>query len=222
VRDYTKDELENEVGEYFENERTIEAFPDMADSAEELKKLILTAPSEVLTKEELEQLSNSEVPEVLSSKNPKEVLKKIGTEYKRDVKGILTAIKQQEQLPEPIVIKHSDGYYLLGGNTRLSALAAMKYTMPVKVLQYGAPMVGSIPTGGEQNAKGKRKGNKNALFQKVLQMKITNPETGNQIKIDTAMDYDRLHPAHKVAMGVIRQHMRGLSNRAGIPKNRTD
>jgi hypothetical protein len=222
VRDYTKDELENEVGEYFENERTIEAFPDLADSAEEVKKLILSAPSEVLTKDELEQLSNSEVPEVLSSKNPKKVLKKIGTENKRDVKGILTAIKQHEKLPEPIVIKHSDGYYLLGGNTRLSALAAIKHTMPVKVIQYGAPMVGSISTDGEQKVKGKTKGNKKALFQKILQMKITNPETGNQIKIDTAMDYDRLHPAHKIAMGVIRQHMRGLSNRAGIPKNRTD
>jgi hypothetical protein len=222
VRDYTKDELENEVGEYFENERTIEAFPDLADSAEEVKKLILSAPSEVLTKDELEQLSNSEVPEVLSSKNPKEVLKKIGTEYKRDVKGILTAIKNHEKLPEPIVIKHSDGYYLLGGNTRLSALAAMKHTMPVKVIQYGAPMVGSIPTTAAEKPKGKTKGNKKDLFKKILQMKITNPETGNQIKIDTAMDYDRLHPAHKVAMGVIRQHMRGISNRAGIPKNRTD
>lgn len=222
VRDYTKDELENEVGEYFENERTIEAFPDIADSAEELKKLILSAPSEVLTKEELELLSNSEVPDVLSSKNPKEVLKKIGTEYKRDVKGILTAIKNHEKLPEPIVIKHTNGYYLLGGNTRLSALAAMKYTMPVKVIQYGAPMVGSVPTTAAEKSKGKNKGNKKDLFQKILQMKITNPETGNLIKIDTAMDYDRLHPAHKVAMGVIRQHMRGISNRAGIPKNRTD
>jgi hypothetical protein len=222
VRDYTKDELENEVGEYFENERTIEGFPDLADSADELKKLILTAPSEVLTKEELELLSNSEVPDVLSSKNPKEILKKIGTKYKRDVKGILTAIKQREKLPEPIVIKHTDGYYLLGGNTRLSALAAIGHTMPVKVLQYGAPMVGSIPTGGEQKVKGKAKGNKKDLFKKILQMKITNPETGNLIKIDTAMDYDRLHSAHKVAMGVIRQHMKGISNRAGIPKNRTD
>jgi hypothetical protein len=222
VRDYTKDELENEVGEYFENERTIEAFPDLADSAEEVKKLILSAPSEVLTKEELEQLSNSDVPDILSSKNPKEILKKIGTEHKRDVKGILTAIKGHEKLPEPIVIKHSNGYYLLGGNTRLSALAAMKHTMPVKVIQYGAPMVGSVPTTAAEKSKGKNKGNKKALFQKILQMKITNPETGNQIKIDTAMDYDRLHPAHKIAMGVIRQHMRGLSNRAGIPKNRTD
>jgi hypothetical protein len=222
VRDYTKDELENEVGEYFKNERTIESFPDMADSAEELKKLILAAPSEVLTKDELELLSNSEVPEVLSSKNPKEVLKKIGTEYKRDVKGILTAIKGQEKLPEPIVIKHSNGYYLLGGNTRLSALAAMQHTMPVKVLQYGAPMVGSVPTTSAAAPKGKVKGGKKDLFKKILQMKITNPETGNEIKIDTAMDYDRLHPAHKVAMGVIRQHMRGISNRAGVPKNRTD
>ena len=221
VRDYTKDELENEVGEYFENERTIEAFPDLADSAEEIKKLILSAPSEVLTKEELEQLSNSDVPDILSSKNPKQILKQIANN-KKDVKGILTAIKGHEKLPEPIVIKHSNGYYLMGGNTRLSALAAMKHTMPVKVIQYGAPMVGSVPTTAAEKPKGKNKGNKKALFQKILQMKITNPETGNLIKIDTAMDYDRLHPAHKVAMGVIRQHMRGISNRAGIPKNRTD
>ena len=221
VRDYTKDELENEVGEYFENERTIEAFPDLADSAEEIKKLILSAPSEVLTKEELEQLLNSDVPDILSSKNPKQILKQIANN-KKDVAGILTAIKQHEKLPEPIVIKHSDGYYLMGGNTRLSALAAMRHTMPVKVIQYGAPMVGSVPTTTAEKSKTKNKGNKKELFQKILQMKITNPETGNQIKIDTAMDYDRLHPAHKIAMGVIRQHMRGLSNRAGIPKNRTD
>jgi hypothetical protein len=120
------------------------------------------------------------------------------------------------------VIKHSNGYYLLGGNTRLSALAALRHTMPVKVLQYGAPMVGSVPTTTADAPKEKVKGGKKDLFKKILQMKITNPETGNEIKIDTAMDYDRLHPAHKVAMGVIRQHMRGLSNRAGIPKNRTD
>jgi hypothetical protein len=94
--------------------------------------------------------------------------------------------------------------------------------MPVKVLQYGAPMVGSVPTTSAAAPKGKVKGGKKDLFKKILQMKITNPETGNEIKIDTAMDYDRLHPAHKVAMGVIRQHMRGISNRAGVPKNRTD
>ena len=220
VRDYTKDELENEVGEYFENERTIEAFPDMADSADELKKLILMAPSEVLTADELKELTNSDVPDILSGKNPKEILKRIANN-KKDVKGILTAIKLHEKLPEPVVIKHSNGYYLMGGNTRLSALAAMRHTMPVKVIQYGAPMVGSIPTTAEKS-KGKNKGNKKELFQKILQMRITNSETGNQIKIDTAMDYDRFHPAHKVAMNVMRQQMKGLSNRAGIPKNRTD
>jgi hypothetical protein len=79
-----------------------------------------------------------------------------------------------------------------------------------------------VPTTSPTTTKKKTKGSKKDLFQKILQMKITNPETGNLIKIDTAMDYDRLHPAHKVAMGVIRQHMRGISNRAGIPKNRTD
>jgi len=55
---------------------------------------------------------------------------------------------------------------------------------------------------------------------RILQMKITNPETGNMIKVDTAMDYNKNHPAHKMALNMIRQHMRGVSTRAGIPKNK--
>jgi hypothetical protein len=43
---------------------------------------------------------------------------------------------------------------------------------------------------------------------------------GDKIKIDTAMDYNKNHPAHKIAMNFIRGKMAGISNRAGIPKNR--
>jgi hypothetical protein len=57
-------------------------------------------------------------------------------------------------------------------------------------------------------------------FQDVLDTRIINPETGNKIKVNTAMDYNKNHPAHKVAMELIRSRMAGLSPTAGIPKQR--
>jgi hypothetical protein len=122
----------------------------------------------------------------------------------------------------PVVVKHTAGYYLLGGNTRLSVLASLGKTMPVKVLYRSAPIDAPIsvyPAKAKKDSTASKKSSKE-LFKAILQMRITNPKTGNDIKVDTAMDYDKQHPAHKAAMAVIRQRMRGLSNRAGIPKNR--
>lgn len=223
IREYTSEDLDNEVDEYFKNERTLDAFPDMADSATELKKLISNAPSEVLEVDELNALENSDVSDVLKGTNKMQVLKKL-LGKKQDVKGLLHDIKNDKPIAMPIVIKHTNGYYLLGGNTRLSVLAAIGHTMPVKVLGQASPYPSPYVQGSaETPSKGKQKktGNKD-LFKKLMQMRITNPETGNQVKVDTAMDYDKLHPAHKAAMAFIRQHMKGISNRAGIPKNRND
>ena len=223
VREYTDEDLKNETDEYFKNERTLEAFPNIADSANELRDMIKNAPVEVLTIDELHNLENSDVPDILSGKNKMQVLKKL-LGRKQDVKGLLQDIKAKKPIAMPIVIKHLEGYYLLGGNTRLSVLAAIGHTMPVKVLghdsPYPSPFV-SGRSGGPKKGKPKKRGNKD-LFRKLMQMRITNPETGNDVKVDTAMDYDRLHPAHKAAMAFIRQHMKGISNRAGIPKNRND
>lgn len=223
VREYTEEDLKNEVDEYFKNERTLKAFPDIADSSAELKKMIKNAPTEVLTIDELNNLENSDVSSVLDGENKMNVLKKL-LGRKQDVKGLLQDIKAEKPIAMPIVIKHVNGYYLLGGNTRLSVLAAIGHTMPVKVLGQGNPYPSPYVKGtADTGAKTKKKsaGNRD-LFKKLMQMRITNPETGNQVKVDTAMDYDRLHPAHKAAMAFIRQHMKGLSNRAGIPKNRND
>lgn len=220
VRKYTEKDLENEVDEYFKNERTLEAFPEMADSAEELRQLILNAPSEVLEIHELNDLLNSDVPDILSGKNKMDVLKRlIGN--RRDVTGLLQDIKNEKPIAMPIVIKHTKGYYLLGGNTRLSVLAAIKHTMPVKVLGQATPFPAPFASSSlekRKTASGKKSQGK-TLFKKLLQMKITNPETGNEIKVDTAMDYDKTHAAHQSALSLIRQHMKGYSNRAGIPKD---
>lgn len=223
VKEYTDDELKHEIEEYFENERTIEAFPDLADSAHELKDMIKKAPVEVLDIEELKALQNSDVSEILGGGNKTQILQQMKNQ-KKDVVGLLRDIKAKKPISMPVVIKHVSGYYLLGGNTRLSVLASLGMTMPVKVLARSAPLDSpiSVYPKKDKNANGKKKGNAKELFKSLLQMRITNPETGNEIKIDTAMDYKKDHPAHKAAMSVIRQRMRGLSNRAGIPKNRKD
>jgi len=166
---------------------------------------------------------NSDVGDILSGKNKTQILNKM-IQNKKDVKGLLQDIKNEKPIASPIVIKHTNGYYLLGGNTRLSVLASIGHTMPVKVLGHAKSYPAPFIPGAEKVKKksgSKKTGNKE-LFNKIMRMTITNPETGNQIKVNTAMDYDRLHPAHKVAMSLIRQHMKGLSNRAGIPKNRND
>jgi hypothetical protein len=144
IRDYTEEDLDYETDEYFKNERTFEAFPNLADSADELKDMIKTAPSEVLTADELKLLMNSDVGEILSGKNKKQILKKM-IQNKKDVMGLLNDIKKEKPIASPIVIKHTQGYYLLGGNTRLSVLASIGHTMPVKVLghakAYPAPFI---------------------------------------------------------------------------------
>jgi hypothetical protein len=220
VKEHTDEELKHEIDEYFKNEKTLEEFPDLADSSYELRDMIKKAPVEVLDIHELQLLENSDVGDILKGKNKKQILQKmIGN--KKDVTGLLRDIKAKKPISMPVVIKHMNGYYLLGGNTRLSVLAAVGHTMPVKVLGRSAPFdapINVLPA-KEKSAKKKNKGDAKTMFQSLLKMRITNPETGNEIKIDTAMDYSKEHPAHKAARAVIRQNMRGLSNRAGIPKD---
>lgn len=220
VREYSEDELKHEIEEYFENEKTIEAFPNLADSSYELVDMIKKAPAEVLDRDELMLLENSDVGDILQGKNKQSVLKQL-QKNKKDVTGLLRDIKAKKPIAMPVVIKHASGYYLLGGNTRLTVLATLGHTMPVKVLGQAAPFDAPISVSPEKEKKAavNKKGDGKALFKSLLKMRITNPETGNEIKIDTAMDYPKEHPAHKAARAVIRQRMRGLSNRAGIPKD---
>jgi hypothetical protein len=228
VRKFTEEELQNEVGEYFENEATFKAFPDLAKSPKELSDMIENAPEEVLTKEQLKTLLNSSVPDVLNSESPKDVIKQIAkdnTNAKEPLVKILKGIKNNDEFPVPIVIQYPDGYYLMGGDKRLSVLAATGHTMPVKILKYTStpnlPSTGSPKKDAPQQDDEKKAKTDKELFNRVLQMKITNPETGNLIKVDTAMDYNKMHPAHQIALNTIRQYMKGVSTRAGVPKNKT-
>jgi hypothetical protein len=225
TRDYTEDELDNEVKEYFENKRTKMLFPKLAEDELELKDIIEDAEEIILDRKFLKMLANSEVPQILSTDDRNAVsaiLKKIQVDYERDIKGILNAVKNEEELPMPIVIHHEDGVYLLAGNSRLSVLASLNYTMPVKLIRYFP----DIETKDEPEDSGRPKMNSKEIrkarrkeFRAVLDTKIINPETGNRIKVKTAMDYNKNHTAHAVAMDLIRSRMSGLSPTAGIPKS---
>lgn len=222
VREFEPDELANEVGEYFENEKTFKAFPDLAKDKSQLADMIVNAPTVTLERDELKQLGNSEVSSILQGESAMEIMRQFAKEDKPALVRILKAIKSDKDLPMPVVIKHPTGYYLMGGNRRLSILAAMGKTMPVKLLTYEkTPLLPSTykkPTEPIDKKGVADTDQEKEMFQRVMQMKITNPETGNQIKIDTAMDYNKQHPAHIVALNTIRYYMKGISTRAGVAK----
>jgi hypothetical protein len=219
TRDYTDAELNRDVEEYFDNEITHKAFPGLADSAEELIQLINDAPEVVMSRKELEKLENSEVGEVLTANDATAVLKKIQSSYGRDVTGIAKDMKTKSKFALPVVIKYDDGHYLMSGNTRLSVLASIGYTIPVKMITFaGTKGVPGHATGADTRDTKTHKKSKEKLFKDLMNLRITNPETGNEIKIDTAMDYNKNHPAHTLALNIVRQRMKGISTRAGVPK----
>ena len=226
VRQFNDEELADEVREYFENEDLFKPFPDLAKSANELVGMIKDAPTVTLDTDALKNLLHSNVPEIMRSSAPRKIIQKIAEKDKKSVSDLLHAVKNEEELPMPVVIKFPNGHFLFSGNKRLSILAATGMTMPVKLLNYDkAPainmgMYGSTEQPVKQDIEDKGKASGKDIMNRILQMKITNPETGNMIKVDTAMDYNKNHPAHKMALNMIRQHMRGVSTRAGIPKNK--
>ena len=138
TRPFTAGEIVDAVGEYFENEYTYNMFPKLASTPDELAEMIRNSPTVVLTKSQLKSLENSDVEEMFGSKDPQKTLYDMMSQQDRvaDLNRILDGIEEKANLPMPIVIKHSNGYYLMGGNSRLSALAAAGYTMPVKLLTY--------------------------------------------------------------------------------------
>jgi hypothetical protein len=226
TRDFTDEELQELPTEYFKNEKTFKSFPDLAKTSDELIKLIQDADNSLLLREELEKLYNSELPLLLRSNKPRKVIAALAEKDKEPVKETLLTIKAAEKLVRPVVIKFPKGYYLLSGNITLSCLAATGKTIEVKLLIYDKPPIPPLQKGSISANKiaggpeGEKKPYDKELFKRVLQMRITNPETGNMIKIDTAMDYKKTHPAHLIALNTIRQNMQGVSSRAGVAKNK--
>ena len=227
IKPVDADYLKRAIGEYFENEKTYKKFPKLATSKKELIQKIKNATKKVMSAEELSTLENSEVGEILASKTPTEELSSVAKSDPQKFIDVLAGIKDKKPLPMPIVISYNQGYYLLDGNTRLTSLAAMRATIPVSVIEYYFEPEGDSDTSAKKKKKTvddtiSRKVDTKDRLNKILQSKMTNPQTGNLIKVDTAMDYPRDHPAHLAALNMIRYHMKDISSRAGVPKKKYD
>jgi GNAT superfamily N-acetyltransferase len=137
VRKYTDEELENETGEYFENETTQKtapnAFKDKRDMVEKMKN----AKPVYLSSEEMENMNNTDMGGILNSENPKQTAQDLADEYGKDISWQYKSIEKNEKVPAPIALRDKNGdYHLLAGNTRAMAFTAAGKKLPIKVIDY--------------------------------------------------------------------------------------
>jgi len=137
VRKYTDKELEDETGEYFENEPTMKtapnAFKDKADMIQKMKN----AKAVYLSSEEMENMNNTDMGAILNSDNPKQTAKERADEYGKDISWQYGSMEKNEKVPAPIALRDKNGeYHLLAGNTRAMAFTAAGKKLPIKVIDY--------------------------------------------------------------------------------------
>src|SRR5210317_746461 len=137
VRKYTDEELEDETGEYYENETTMKtapnAFKDKADMIEKMKN----AKPVYLSSEEMENMNNTDMGDILNSDNPKQTAKERADEYGKDISWQYGSMEKNEKVPAPIALRDKNGeYHLVAGNTRAMAFTAAGKKLPIKVIDY--------------------------------------------------------------------------------------
>ena len=138
IREYTDEELDDELLEYFGNEYTRKLIPDAFSSPEELRQKIISAKPRILNDAEYMDLGNngnSNILDVLESNDPTKTFEELAESYGRDAKSIWRGFQNQKEFPPPIVLRDRSGrLYLLAGNTRLMAATAAGLKIPVKVI----------------------------------------------------------------------------------------
>tara|TARA_B100000902_G_C27322349_1_gene925569 strand:+ start:1667 stop:2515 length:849 start_codon:yes stop_codon:yes gene_type:complete len=145
-REYTEDEIRSEQDEYFDNDATMKALPNMFRDRDDVTYHVKDAPVELLDRNELNSLRNSDVKEILSEPTQKarmlatlRLMKQYGKNYKR----LYRAFSKNEKLPPPLVVRDKNNdLYLLAGNSRLMMAIAFGYNMPVKTLKFKREIVG--------------------------------------------------------------------------------
>ena len=134
IRQFTAQELEEELGEYFENDHTKSKFPTLAKDKNELKNMIKNARLVNLTVNELMKLDNSDVGDILASSNPYQAAFIMARDNERNIDRVYDGIKSNIAFPAPIVIKKNSQLYCMGGNTRICAFAAINLSISVKLI----------------------------------------------------------------------------------------
>jgi hypothetical protein len=145
-REYTESEIRSEQDEYFDNEVTKKALPNMFRDRDDVTFHVKDAPLELLDRHELNSLRNSDVKEILSE--PTQKARMLATlrlmkKYDKNYKSLYRAFARNEKLPPPLVVRDKNNdLYLLAGNSRMMMAIAFGYNMPVKTLKFSKEIVG--------------------------------------------------------------------------------
>lgn len=145
-REYTESEIRSEQDEYFDNEVTKKALPNMFRDRDDVTFHVKDAPLELLDRHELNSLRNSDVKEILSE--PTQKARMLATlrlmkKYDKNYKSLYRAFAKNEKLPPPLVVRDKNNdLYLLAGNSRMMMAIAFGYNMPVKTLKFSKEIVG--------------------------------------------------------------------------------
>lgn len=131
MRDYTDAEFPWEYREYTKYAKP--HFPKAFDSADHFKKKYDEAPMRHLSHDELHNLDYSTASSWMHKSDTKKTEAHETFEHHRDLSRIYDQM-HHGKMPPPIVLKHSKGLRILGGNTRLSLGLAHDKNIPVKVV----------------------------------------------------------------------------------------
>lgn len=133
MRDYTEHEFPWEYREY--TKYAAHRFPNAFKSEQHFKKEYDKSPLRHLTHDEIHNLDYSTASGYLHSGSVKSKISDAHNEFshRRDLGRIHDELHKGKMAP-PIVLKHSKGMRILGGNTRLSYGLANNKNIPVKII----------------------------------------------------------------------------------------
>lgn len=130
MRDYNEHEFPWEYREYTKYAKG--EFPHAFDSPEHFKAKYDAAPLRHLEPHELKHLDYSTAGSWMDNRPGKKEAGHKAFQNHRKLDRIYHQFKTET--PPPIVLKHSGGMRILGGNTRLSLGLAHNINLPVKVI----------------------------------------------------------------------------------------
>lgn len=130
MREYTDKEFPWEYREYTKYASSV--FPRAFDSPEHFKQKYDASPMRHLSPDELKHLDYSTASSYLGNEPGKFERAKRHMTGHRDLDRIQSQL--EDKIPPPIVLKHSKGMRILGGNTRLTMALAQNKNLPVKVI----------------------------------------------------------------------------------------
>ena len=143
TKPYSEEQAREEVGEYFENKKTLKAVPNLAKDEDELTQKILDAKEETFSSEEIQNIRNTDAGEILDAsedggiESMKALGKQKAKEYKKGWDYITKNIESGEPQEAPIAIRDKNNeLYLMAGNTRLMSNTAYGRKIPLKVIEY--------------------------------------------------------------------------------------